>query len=203
MSYMVHDQHGPLGQHESSGYADRFWFVNPSTLASQPSRFHRFVHRKVALGRSSGSVEETRVKVDHSAARERNSLSCEMAPIALGFKKSTKALEDDELDEYDQVDLATLSGDDEGDEESEEDENAEGDEDPREASGSEWEDEEILEIEEGGSGSGSQGAGTEGGESYGDEQHCLALDELEDVELHPDVVPRRGVKVIDNKVRVT
>jgi len=29
----------------------------------------------------------------------------------------------------------------------------------------------------------------------------LALDELEDVELHPDVVPRRGVKVVDNKVR--
>jgi hypothetical protein len=116
-----------------------------------------------------------------------------MAPIAFGFKKLTTDLEDEELDEYGQVNLATLSGD----EESEEGENDE-DED-------EDEDEEIPEIDkvaEGGSGFGSQGAGTEEGESSGDEDG-LALDELEDVELHPDVVPRRNVKVVDNKVRAT
>lgn len=51
-----------------------------------------------------------------------------------------------------------------------------------------------------GSSSGSQGAGVEEGQSSGYEDD-LALDELEDVELHPDVVPRRGVKVLDNKAR--
>lgn len=40
---------------------------------------------------------------------------------------------------------------------------------------------------------------SEEGESSGDDD-VLALDELEDVELHPDAVPRRDIKVIDNKV---
>ena len=45
-------------------------------------------------------------------------------------------------------------------------------------------------------------ADAEEGESSCDED-VLALDELEDFELHPDAVPRRGIKVIDSKVRAT
>jgi len=110
----------------------------------------------------------------------------------VGFEKLIKALGDDSLNEYDQAQLAALAEDEEG-------EDADGDEGLEEVSGSEEEDEEVLEggvAEEGSSGSGSE---AEEGESSGDED-ILALDELEDVELHPDAVPRRGVKVIDNKV---
>ena len=45
-------------------------------------------------------------------------------------------------------------------------------------------------------------ADAEEGESSGDED-VLTLDELKDFELHPDAVPRRGIKVIDNEVRST
>ena len=113
-----------------------------------------------------------------------------------GFQKLIEALGDDGLNEYDQANLVALVGDDEGDKENKEDEDAEEEE---EVSGSE-EEEEVLEEGEGGSGSGSEGAVAEEGESSGDED-VLALDELEDVELHPDAIPRRGVKVIDKKVR--
>jgi hypothetical protein len=34
-----------------------------------------------------------------------------------------------------------------------------------------------------------------------DDEDVLALDELEDVELHPDAVPQRGIKIVDHKVR--
>ena len=148
------------------------------------------------------------MEVDHSDARARNSHSfSKMAPIALGFKKSTTALGENKLVECDQAKLSTLTGDDDDDEEeekeheeSEEEESVDEGEEPNEVSGSEEEDEEVLDADEvGEGGSGSQGVSTEGGESSGDEDG-LALDELEDVELHPDVVPRRGVKVIDNKV---
>ena len=122
----------------------------------------------------------------------------------VGFEKLIKALGDDGLNDYDQAHLVALTGDEEEDEESEEGEDAEEDEGLEEVSGSEEEDEEIPEkgdkAEEGGSG--SEGAGVEEDEPSGDED-VLALDELEDVELHPDAVPRRGVKVIDNKVRAT
>ena len=116
-----------------------------------------------------------------------------------GFEKLIKALGDDSLDEYDQAQLVALAGDGEDDEESEEGENAEKDEESREVSDPE---EEGDEAEEGGSGSHCEGEGAEEGESSGDED-VLALDELEDVELHPDAVPLRGIKVIDNKVRAT
>ena len=120
----------------------------------------------------------------------------------VGFEKLIKALGDDGLDDYDQAHLVALAGDEDDDEESEEGEDAEEDEGLGEVSGSE--DEEIPEkgdeAEE--DGSGSEGAGVEEDEPSGDED-VLALDELEDVELHPDAVPRRGVKVIDNKVRAT
>ena len=118
----------------------------------------------------------------------------------VGFEKLIKALGDDGLNDYDQAHLIVLAGDEEDDKESEEDEDVEEDEELGEVPGSE-EGEEVLDdgAEEGGSGSGS-GSEVEVGESSGDED-VLALDELEDVELHPDAVPRRGVKVIDNKVR--
>ena len=110
----------------------------------------------------------------------------------IGFEKLMKALGDDGLDEYDQAHLVVLARDEEEDEESGESEDVEEDEELGEVSGSEEESEEIPEegsrAEEEGSGSGSE--------------DVLALDELEDVELHPDAVPQRGVKVIDNKVRV-
>ncbi|KAF9783152.1 eukaryotic rRNA processing protein EBP2-domain-containing protein [Thelephora terrestris] len=116
----------------------------------------------------------------------------------VGFEKLIKALGDDGLDDYDQANLAALAREEE-DEESGEGEEAEGSaKGLKEVSGHE-EGEEVPEVcdeaEEGGSGS---VAGTEEGESSGDES-VLALDELEDVELHPDAVPRRGVKVIDQK----
>ena len=125
-----------------------------------------------------------------------------MAPIPLSSKKLTTALGDDGLDDYDQANLASLEEDGYEDEESEEGEDSEDGEEPSEDFGSEEEDEEVSEVdevEEGGSGSGPQGVASEEGQFSGDEDG-LALDELEDVELHPDVVPRRGVKVIDNKV---
>jgi rRNA-processing protein EBP2 len=116
----------------------------------------------------------------------------------VGFEKLIKALGDDGLDDYDQANLAALAREEE-DEESGEGEDAEGSaKGLKEVSGHE-EGEEVPEVcdeaEEGRSGS---VAGTEEGESSGDES-VLALDELEDVELHPDAVPRRGVKVIDQK----
>jgi hypothetical protein len=94
-------------------------------------------------------------------------------------------------DRYDLVRLAPSAGNDKRDEESEENKDAEEDEGLEEFSGSEEEDEGDEEED--------PGSGSEG-ESSGDED-ILALDELEDVELHPDAVPRRGVKVVDNKVR--
>ena len=45
-------------------------------------------------------------------------------------------------------------------------------------------------------------ADAEEGEPSGDVD-VSALDELEDVELHPDAVSWRGIKVINNKVRAT
>ena len=117
-----------------------------------------------------------------------------------GFEKLVRALGDDALNEYDQAHLVALAGD------GEDDEDAEEDEELGEVSGSEEGGEEVSEdgdeAEEGDSGSDPEGGDAEGGEPSGDED-VLALDELEDVELHPDAVPRRGVKVIDNKVRVT
>ena len=117
----------------------------------------------------------------------------------VGFEKLIKALGDDGLDDYDQANLAALVGDEE-DEDSEGGKDAEEGEELGEASSSE-EDEEVPEecgeAEE--VGSGSEGAGAEEGNSSGEED-VLALDELEDVELHPDAVPQRGVKVIDKKV---
>lgn len=122
----------------------------------------------------------------------------------VGFEKLIKALGDDALNEYDQAHLVALNGDEEGDE-SEGGEAVEEGEGVEEVSGSEDEDEEVPEEgdegERGASGSGSEGEGAEEGESSSDED-VLALDELEDVELHPDAVPRRGVRVVDNKVRV-
>lgn len=99
-----------------------------------------------------------------------------MAPAALGFKNLVTAPEDDGLDEEVEESREVVDSE-------EEDEDSE----------------EVEEVEEGGSGSGSEDVGIEEGEFSGDEDG-LALDELEDVELHPDAVPRRGVKVIDNKV---
>ena len=120
----------------------------------------------------------------------------------VGFEKLIKALGDDALNEYDQAHLVALTGDEE-DDESEGGEAIENGEELGRVPGSEDEDEEVPEEgdegEGGASGSGSEDA--EEGESSGDED-VLALDELEDVELHPDAVPRRGVRVIDNKVRV-
>ncbi|KAF9644072.1 Ebp2-domain-containing protein [Thelephora ganbajun] len=119
----------------------------------------------------------------------------------VGFENLIKALGDNSLNEYDQAQLVALAGGEEDDGESEEGEDAEEDEELAEVSGSEEDEEdqeESDEAEEGGSDSGSQGASAEKGESSGGED-VLALDELEDVELHPDAVPRRGVKVIDNK----
>jgi len=109
----------------------------------------------------------------------------------VGFENLIKALGDDGLDEYDQANLAALAGDGEEDEEGEEDEDSEEDEkQEREGVPDSEVDEEVSgdgdELEEEGPGSASE--------------DVLALDELEDVELHPDAVPRRGVKVIDNKV---
>lgn len=123
----------------------------------------------------------------------------EMAPVTLpSSKKLRTAPVDDELDEHYQVNRTILAGDDD-DEESEAGENTEEGEEFRQDS--EEEDEEDDEVEEGGLGSGSQGTGVDEAGSSGDEDG-LALDELDDVELHPDVVPRRGVKVVDNKVSV-
>jgi len=122
----------------------------------------------------------------------------------VGFEKLIRALGDDPLNEYDQAHLVALTGDEEGDE-SDEDEDVEEGKELGEVSGPEDEDEEVPEEvgegERGASGSGSGGEGAEEGESSVDED-VLALDELEDVELHPDAVPRRGVRVVDNKVRV-
>ena len=119
----------------------------------------------------------------------------------VGFEKLIEALGGDGLNEYDQAHLVALAGDEE-DDESEEGEDVEEDEELGEVSGSGEEGEEVPE-EDAGAGEGGSGSGSEAeeGESSGDED-VLALDELEDVELHPDAVPRRGVKVIDNKVRV-
>jgi len=118
----------------------------------------------------------------------------------VGFEKLIKALGDHPLNEYDQAHLVALAGDEE-DDDSEGGEGVE-DEELGGVSGPDEENEEIAEeAEGGGSGSGSDGA-AEAGESSGDED-VLALDELEDVELHPDAVPRRGVRVVDNKVRAT
>jgi len=107
----------------------------------------------------------------------------------IGFENLIKALGDDGLDEYDQAHLVVLAGDEEEDEENGESENVE---ELGEVSGSEEEDEEIPE----------EGNGAEEGGSRSGSEDILVLDELEDVELHPDAVPRRGVEVVNNKVRV-
>ena len=114
----------------------------------------------------------------------------------VGLEKLIKAMGCDELNDYDQAHLVALAGDEEGDEGSEEGEDTEEDDDLGEVSGSE---EEGDEAEERGSGSGSEAEEVE----FSGDEDVLALDELEDVELHPDAVPRRGVKVTDNKVRAT
>ena len=118
-----------------------------------------------------------------------------------GFEKLIKVLGDDPLNEYDQAHLVALAGG-EGEDEGVEGEDFEEDEDDG-CSGSEV-DEEISEegeeAGEGGSDSGPEDAGIKEGESSAYED-VLALDELEDVELHPDAIPRRGIKVVDNRVR--
>jgi len=119
----------------------------------------------------------------------------------VGLENLIKALGDDGLNEYDQVHLVSLAGDEEADEGSEEGEDAEEDDELGGVPVSEQDGKEVPEgdeeAEEGCSGPGSE---AEEGESSGDEDG-LALDELEDVELHPDAVPRRSLKVTDNKVR--
>ena len=118
----------------------------------------------------------------------------------VGFENLIKALGDDGLNEYDQAHLVALEGDEES-EESEGGQDVEEDDESVGAPGSE----EDEEVPGGGSGAGEGGPGSgsevEEGESSGNEDP-LALDELEDAELHPDAVPRRGVRVIDNKVRI-
>ena len=120
----------------------------------------------------------------------------------VGFEKLIKALGDDGLNEYDQAHLVALDGDEESEEEDMEGQDIEEDDESAEVPGSE----EDEEVPDGGDGAGEEGPGTgsevEEGESS-DNEDPLALDELEDVELHPDAVPRRGVKVIDNKVCIT
>lgn len=116
----------------------------------------------------------------------------------VGFEKLIRALGDNGLNEFDQASLAALTGGEEGEEENEEGNESSG-EDPGPEDGMEVP--EVDEAEEEGSDSGSKSGGTEEGGSS-DNEEFLALDELEDVELHPDAVPRRGIGVIDNKVRV-
>lgn len=147
-------------------------------------------------------VERQRSKVDHLAARERHSLFFEMAPT--DFVKKTGSIPESKLAKTRKPQLppelvGVSSSDDE--EESGEGEDVEEDEGLGEVSDSGEEGEGFPE-EDDGAGEGGSGSGPEDeqGESSGDED-VLALDELEDVELHPDAVPRRGVKVVDNKVR--
>ena len=116
----------------------------------------------------------------------------------VGFEKLIKVLGNDGLNEYDHAHLLALTVD----EESEEGQDVEVDEESVEVSSSE----EGEEVPGGGDGAEEEGPGSgseaEDGGSFGNEDP-LALDELEDVELHPDAVPQRDVKVIDNKVRIT
>jgi len=138
---------------------------------------------------------------DEEDSEDENESGEEDGVDEIGFENLIKALGGDGLNEYDQAHLVALAGDEEDDEESGEGEDVEEVEELGEVSGSGEEGEEVPE-EDDGSGEGDSGSGPEAeeGESSGDED-VLALDELEDVELHPDAVPRRGVKVIDNKVR--
>ena len=150
---------------------------------------------------SDSSLDEEEAQEDEYSEDESESDEEDDGVDEAGFEKLIRALGDDGLDEYDQVNLAALASDGEEGEESGEGEDVEGDGEPGEVSGSGDEGEEVLDQgEEGGPGFGSEGAGTEESEFSGEED-ALALDELEDVELHPDAVPRRGVKVINNEVR--
>lgn len=137
---------------------------------------------------------------DEEDSEDENESDEEDGVDEIGFEKLIKALGDDGLNEYDQAHLVSLAGDEEHDEESGEGEDVE-DEELGEVSSSGEDGEEVPE-EDDGAGEGGPGSSSEAeeGGSFGNED-VLALDELEDVELHPDAVPRRGVKVIDNKVR--